>query len=65
MKKEKYTKLVTLQLTVNYYIEEICYQYDELSVHHFISKAQASVLCNLKEKLSKNECIILLDFAEN
>ena len=65
MKKEKYTNLITLQLTVNDYIEEICCQDDELRVLHFISKAQVSFLCNLKKKLSENECIILLDFAEN
>ena len=64
MKKEKYTNLVTLQLAVNDYIEEICCQYDELELiissvrlkHHF---------CATSRKLSENECIIFLDFAEN
>ena len=37
MKKEKYTNLVTLQLTVTDFIEEICCQYDELRAPHSIS----------------------------
>ena len=63
MKKEKFTNLFTLQLTVNDYIEEICCQYDELRAYDFINKAQVSFLCNFNQKLSENECIILFDFA--
>ena len=34
-------------------------------LHHFIYKQQQNFLKNKKETLSDNECIIILDFAEN
>ena len=34
-------------------------------LHHFIYKQQQNVLTNRKGTLSDNECIIVLDFAEN
>ena len=65
MQKEKATSLVTLQLPIEGFLQEISNSFDTLRSHHFISKAQSSFLRNLKENLQPNECVNLLDFAEN
>ena len=44
---------------------EMCSQLDKLRFHHFVSKAQAAYLCNLKDCLKDDECIVLLNFDEN
>ena len=40
-------------------------KHKKLLSHHFIYKQQQNFLKNKKETLSDNECIIILDFAEN
>ena len=59
------TSLVTIQETVNGYIDKLCMAVHDLAPHHYIAKSQASYLRHLKETIPENEAIILLDFAEN
>ena len=59
------TTLVTLQLPLQEFITKICSTFHELRHHHFIAKAQAKFLTNLKSNLPENAAVILLDFAEN
>ena len=59
------TSLVTIQETVNGYIDKLCMAVHDLAPHHYIAKYQASYLRHLKETIPENEAIILLDFAEN
>ena len=47
------------------YLDTICNQFDKLREHHFVSKSQASYLQFVKEQLTPNNALILLDFAEN
>ena len=52
-------------LTVEEFVKEMCNKFNKLRAHHFIAKAQSAYLSELKEKLSSNQAIILLDFTEN
>ena len=47
------------------YIDELCSQLDKFQFHHFVLKAQAASLHNLKDCLKNNKCIVLQDFDEN
>ena len=49
IKNEKFTNLTTFQLPLNKYIDELCSQLDKLWFHHFVSKAQAAYLRDLKD----------------
>ena len=42
-----------------------CQMLYKLTEHHFIAKNQNQYLKSLKASLKPNECIIILDFAEN
>ena len=64
-KSEKIANLATFQLPLSEYMDELCSQLDKLRFYHFLSKAQAAYLHNLKDCLKDDECIVLLDFAEN
>ena len=44
---------------------ELCSQLDKLQFHHCVSEEQASYLHDFKDCLKDDECIVLLDFAEN
>ena len=57
--------LVTLELPLEEFLEEIVSTIENLQSHHFISITESSFLHNLKENLLQNQIIILLDFAEN
>ena len=57
--------LIDTSATVEDYISLTCGVFDKLRDHHFIAKGQSSYLTRLKESLSANQVIILLDFAEN
>lgn len=46
-------------------IYQVCSMFDSLRWHHFIAKAQSQFFIELKENLQQNQCIALLDFAEN
>ena len=59
-----HTTLVTLQLPLQEFITKICSTFHELRHNHFIAKAQAKFLTNLKNNLPENAAVILLDFAE-
>ena len=53
------------ELPVDEFLEVIVEKLKKLLSHHFIHKQQENFLKNKKETLSDNECIIILDFAEN
>ena len=57
--------LLSCELSIEEFIEEVTAHFDTLRVHHFIAKSKSNFLKDLKEKLKENELIILLDFAEN
>ena len=60
-------RLLKLGLTtsVQDFIQTACSSIDSLRQHHFIAKAQSRYLSELKETLSEDEAIVMLDFAEN
>lgn len=47
------------------FLDSVCDAFDSLRHHHFVMKSQAAYLRKLKEELTQNVAIILLDFAEN
>ena len=47
------------------YIELLVDMLDRLTSHSYIAKSQGHSLKKLKSELPQNECIVLLDFAEN
>ena len=47
------------------YIEILVQKLEKLASHHFIARNQADYLRSLKSRLTDQEAIILLDFAEN
>ena len=57
--------LMTCSATVQEFVDATVECFERLKQHHFIAKAQASYLTDLKENLPANEAIVLLDFAEN
>ena len=59
------TTLVTLSTSVQEFIQVACDAFDNLRQHHFVAKAQASYLSKLKDDISHDEAVVLLDFAEN
>lgn len=58
------TTLVSLQQPLQEFLQAVCQAFDQLR-HHFVMKSQASYLRMLKEGLTPNIAVILLDFAEN
>ncbi|KAL1252668.1 hypothetical protein QQF64_017361 [Cirrhinus molitorella] len=59
------TTLNSQTTTREEYIDSLVEKCNELTAHHFIAKHQTQYLQQLKDELEPNECIILLDFAEN
>ena len=53
------------ELPVDEHLEVLMEKLKKLLLHHFIYKQQDNFLKNKKETLNDNECIIILDFAEN
>ena len=47
------------------FIETLADKCDKLTTHHFVSKHQSAYLSSLKESISTDEAIIILDFVEN
>lgn len=62
---ERGCNLVTRSESVVNFIEELSRQMENLTVHHYISKAQSAYLSFCKTALSEDTALILLDFAEN
>ena len=58
------TNLLSLEMSAEEFIVEICRQIEVIRKHHFIAKSQANFLQELKSGLKENEVLILLDFAE-
>ena len=59
------TTLTDHVATPQEFIECLAEKTDKLAVHHFIAKHQSGHLKSLKEHLTEDSCIMLLDFAEN
>ncbi|ESO06896.1 hypothetical protein HELRODRAFT_170931 [Helobdella robusta] len=59
------SSLISVQDTVDSFIERFSQKLDELSSHHYISKEQLKYLSDSKKNLKSSECIALMDFAEN
>ena len=53
------------ELPVDEHLEVLVETLKKFLLHHFIYKQQDNFLKNKKETLNDNECIIILDFAEN
>ena len=47
------------------FLSFLCEKLDSITVHSFIAKKQSQCLKELKEELSQNQVIVLVDFAEN
>lgn len=47
------------------FITEYCHQLTILKTHHFINSQQQNFLDELKTNLKENECVVLMDFAQN
>ena len=54
---EQTANLITQSLQVD--------EFDDMTAHSYISKAQSTYLMNQKEDLDSDTCIVMLDFAEN
>ena len=59
------TNLVSLQISLQEFIDAICDAIDSLRQHHFVAKSQSSYLHTLKKNLPQDTAIVLLDFAKN
>ena len=53
------------ELPIDEFLDVLVEKLKKLLSHHFIYKQQDNFLKNKKETLNDNECIIILDFAEN
>ncbi|KZR99644.1 Uncharacterized protein APZ42_004412 [Daphnia magna] len=51
--------------TADDFVEKLSSKLQQLCRHHFVSHKQGKFFNNLKENLKEDECLILLDFAEN
>ena len=47
------------------FLSFLCEKLDSITLHSFIAKKQSQYLKELKEELSQNQVIVLVDFAEN
>ena len=59
------TTLVQQQLPFADFLDKLVEEINNVTVHHFISKAQATYLSDSKDNISENVAIVMLDFAEN
>ena len=59
------SNLVSLTVSIEEFICTATDMFDSLRQHHFTAKAQSGYISSLKESLSQEEAIVLLDFAEN
>ena len=57
------TNLVSLQISLQEFIDAICDAIDSLRQHHFVAKSQSSYLHTLKKNLPQDTAIVLVDFA--
>ena len=57
--------LINQTTSLNEFIELLATKINNLTTHSFIAKSQSQYLKNQKENLSRDTCIVMLDFAEN
>ena len=60
MEKTK-TNLLSLEISVEEFIEEVCRQIDLIREHHFTAKLQANFLKELKSDLKENCSFVVQD----
>lgn len=58
-------KLETIVKTVDEFVEIFIDKLCVLTHHHFIAKAQSTHLKDIKQNLTENQCLVLVDFSEN
>ena len=63
--KVDHSELMDDELSLDKFLDVLVEKLKKFSSHHFIYKKQDNFLKNKKETLNDNECIIILDFAEN
>ena len=63
--KVDHSELMDDELPIDEFLDVLVEKLKKLLSHHFIYKQQDNFLKNKKETLNDNECIIILDFAEN
>ena len=59
------TQLVKCSLAVDDFINDLTEKIEQLIPHSYIAKAQSKFLKNLKENLTNDTAIVLMDFSEN
>lgn len=59
------TNLLTITISIDEFIEEMCKQLERLLCHDFIAKQQSSYLRSLKNQLDEGEFVVICDFAQN
>ena len=62
---ERGCNIITRCESVGNFVDELCKQMKNLTVHHFIAKSQAAFLTSCKDNLTSDTALVLLDFAEN
>ena len=60
-----HTTIQAMTSSLHSFIEMLVKKVDDLTAHHFIAKHQSKFITDLKSKLSPNEILLILDFAEN
>ena len=59
------SNLEEVELDFYDFLDEICDQIRNLTVHHFIAESQNKYFKYAKDNLFEGECVTVLDFAEN
>ena len=59
------TMLETITSTVGEFLDKLGDNFDQLRTHHYIARAQSAFLKCIKESITCNDLVILLDYAEN
>ena len=62
---DKAVSLISLQIPVEEFIEELSHSLQNLSEHHFIAKKQGAYSKNIKENLIRRTAVVLMVFDEN
>ena len=52
-------------MVINDFLDKFALQLDNLTAHSFISREQNKVFKEIKENLTNNQALAILDFAEN
>jgi hypothetical protein len=58
-------EMVTIQKPRDDFFESLVQKAKDLKSHHYVSKVQSTSFKNLKNSLTKEECVVIADFSEN